>query len=394
MVEIELEVEKLSKSDNTVNVEMTRDEISFLKTFIKKYNPKKIVEAGVSAGGNTVNLLRWKDDDAKLFSIDVSTQWYRDSTKLSGFMADEIDDNDNWKIFRGYDYTDVCEEIGGDIDCIVIDTNHVMPGEFLTFIAALPYLKDGCIVILHDIHLNMSYFSNNCFNNYQRSEYCTGLLFGGVSSNKKWILKSNLPNIGAFVVDKSTRNNIKDIFHILCTTWFYFPRDLNMLDYLTYVEKNYPSDCFNLFNTCLKLQLKYINHGLKKFCRIDIKNRNEENNTIEILKNEMNANVHFPGWFKTEDGEGAVVETNEQVFNLKFKCVNDGSLSISLRGPDVRDEFDKLDPAFIFYHTFKINNTDILKENICVWHNDDYRFVKDVKDGEIIEIYVEWTPTE
>ena len=394
MVEIELEVEELSNLDNTINVEMTKDEISFLKTFIKKYNPKKIVEAGVSAGGNTVNLLKWKDADAKLFSIDVSTQWYRDNSKLSGFMADEIDDNDNWKIFRGYDYIDVYEEIGDDIDCIVIDTNHVMPGEFLTFIAALPNLKDGCIVILHDIHLNMAYFSSNCFNNYQSSEYCTGLLFGGVSSSEKWILKSNIPNIGAFVVDKSTRDNIKDIFHILCATWFYFPKDLNMIDYLTYINENYSEDCFNLFNTCLKLQLKYINHGLKQFCRIDIKNRNKENNTIEVLENKKNANVYYPAWFKTNDGKGAVVETNEQSFDLKFKCVNDGSLSISLRGPDVRDQYDKLDPAFIDYHRFTINNEDIIQSNKVVWHNDDYLIIKEVKNGDIIEIHAEWKPVE
>lgn len=394
MTEFELEVEVLSELDNTDNVEMTMGEISFLKTFIQRYNPKKIVEVGVSAGGNTVNLLRWKDADSKLFSIDIMYTWYRDATKLSGFMADEVEDNNNWKIFRGYDYLDVCEEIGGDIDCIVIDTNHVMPGEFLTFIAALPYLKDGCIVILHDIHLNLSYFSNNSFKNYQVHEYCTGLLFGGVSSNKKWILKSDVPNIGAFVVDKSTRDNIKDIFHILCASWFYFPKDLNMGDYSEYVNKNYSMECYKLFNTCLKLQSKYINHGIKQKCRIDIKNKNNENNTIEILKNEKNANIYFPDWFKTKDGIGAVVETNDQFFDLKFKCVNDGLLNISLKGQDIQDAFGKPEPAYVDYHIFKINNEDIIEDNVVVSHNEDYAFVKDVKDGEIIEIHVEWTPLE
>ena len=394
MTEFELEVEDLSELDNIVNVEMTSDEISFLKTFIQRYNPKKIVEVGVSAGGNTVNLLRWKDANAKLFSIDIMYTWYRDSEKLSGFMADEVEDNTNWKIFRGYDYLDVCEEIGGDIDCIVIDTNHVMPGEFLTFIAALPNLKDGCIVILHDIHLNMSYFSKNSFINYQVHEYCTGLLFGGVSSNKKWILKSDIPNIGAFVVDKSTRDNIKDIFHILCTSWFYFPTDLNIGDYSEYVNKNYSVECYNLFNTCLKLQSDYINHGIKQKCRIDIKNKNKVDNTIEILKNEKNANIYFPDWFKTKDGKGAVVETNEQCFDLKFKCVNEGLLSISLKGQDIRDAFGKIERAYIDYRIFKINNEDIIEDNVIVWHDEDYNVVKNVKDGEIIEIHLEWTPIE
>lgn len=390
MTEIELVVGELSRFDNTINVEMSADEIGFLKYFIKQYHPKKIVEIGVSAGGNTVNLLHWKDANAKLFSVDICAQWYRDNTKLSGFMADELENNDNWKIFRGYDYLDVCEEIGDDIDCIVIDTDHVMPGEFLAFIAALPNLKDGCIVILHDIHLNISCISNNSFDEYHVNEFCTGLLFGGVSSNKKWILKSEIPNIGAFVIDKSTRDNIKDIFHILCATWFKFPRMLNMKGYSDYVYKNYSIECFNLFQTCLKLQAKYSNYEFRRECRIDIKNTNKKDNSIEILENLKNINIKFPDWFEAEDGKGAVVQTNEHSFGLKFKCVNEGLLKISLRGPDVRDEFNKRESAYINYNVFRINDKNIIDDNVVVCHDNDYTFVKDVENGEIIEIYVEW----
>ena len=392
MTEIELVAGKLTRFDNTINVEMSNDEIWFLKTFIENYNPKKIVEVGVSAGGNTVNLLRWKNDDAKLFSIDICTQWYRDKTKLSGFMADEIGEKKNWKIFRGYDYLDVCEEIGGDIDCIIIDTDHVMPGEFLTLIAALPKLKDGCIVVLHDIHLNMSWFSNNNFSKYPINEYCTGLLFGGISSNKKWVLKDDVPNIGAFVVDKSTRDNIKDIFHILCTTWFNFPRKLNIMGYSDYVYRNYSIECYNLFNTCLKLQAKYFNHEFRKECRIDIKNRNNESNNIEILKNVKDVKISFPDWFKGKDGNGAIIQTNKQSFNLKFKCVKDGVLRMSLKGQDVRNEFNKREPAHIKYSTFKINNKSVLDDNVVVWHDRPHIIEKNVNDGQIIDIYVEWMP--
>lgn len=258
MTEIELNAEKLAKEDNTINVEMSPDEIWFLKNFVKKHNPKKIVEIGVSAGGNTVNLLHWKDKNSKLFSIDIATQWYRDNTKLSGYMADELNLEKNWKIFRGYDYLDVYEEIGKDIDLIIIDTVHSMPGEFLTFLVALPQLKDGCIVVLHDIHLNMLKFSRNDFGPFANAAYCTGLLFAGVSSNQKWSLKSDLiSNIGAFIVDKHTRDNIKDIFHILCSAWYYFPNELYLEDYLKFIQKNYPTECYNLFKTCLKSQSNY-----------------------------------------------------------------------------------------------------------------------------------------
>lgn len=274
MAEIELTSDGLTEQDNTINVEMTDDEIWFMKHFIKEYHPKKIVEIGVSAGGNTVNLLHWKDKDAKLFSVDISTKWYRDNTKLSGFMAEELSITDNWKLYRGCDYLDVYEEIGDDIDLIIIDTVHAMPGEFFSFIAALPHLKDGCVVILHDIHLNMVGFSDNNFGLHNVVAYCTGLLFGGVSSNKKWVLKSSMSNIGAFIIDDSTRDNIKDIFHILCTTWSYHPFDpnrplkLNLDEYSSYIKENYSSDCYNLYENCLNLQSKYFDFESSKWNKV------------------------------------------------------------------------------------------------------------------------------
>ena len=48
--------------------------------------------------------MKWKDENAKLFSIDISTTWYRDDTKLSGFMAEGLDMKNNWTIYRGFDY--------------------------------------------------------------------------------------------------------------------------------------------------------------------------------------------------------------------------------------------------------------------------------------------------
>ena len=395
MVEIELTAERLDEQDNTLNVEMSDNEIWFVKHFIKKYNPKKIVEIGISAGGNTVNLLNWKDENAQLFSIDIAKEWYRDNTKLSGFMAEELEIKDNWKLYRGYDYLDVFEEIGNDIDLIIIDTVHSMPGEFFTFLAALPQLKDGCIVILHDIHLNMVKFNYNQFSSYDFDAYCTGLLFGGVSSTKKWTLKPDvITNIGAFIVDIYTRNNIKDVFHILCTSWNYFPQELNLSKYSEFIDKKYPIDCFNLFKSCLTLQSKsfyYAEKQIAKTARIDILNSNIDSNSIEILNNPKSVDVIFPDWFKYADGKGAVIQTNEKSFDLKFQCINKGLLNIILRGPDVHDKSGKRIPSYVEFNKVSMNNEDIINGDVLVWHDEPYTFKKDVDDGEHIEIHVEWS---
>lgn len=393
-VEIELIPNEISKQDNIVNVEMSKDEIWFLKHFIKKYNPKKIVEVGISAGGNTVNLLKWKDKDAQLFSVDIATQWYQDKTKLSGWMADEIPIKENWKIYRGYDYLDVYKEIGNDIDLIIIDTVHFMPGEFLTFIAALPQLKDGCIVILHDIHLNILRISGESFDDDDNYAYCTGLLYGGVSSNKKWSLKNNyISNIGAFVVDNTTRNNIKDIFRILCSAWQMFPLKLKLNKYLQYVYDNYPIECYNLFSTCLKAQANYFNVDIFKTAnaaRVDIINRGDEDNTIEFLNVPELINVDFPDWFKSENGSGAVIKTQEKSFDLTFKCINNGQLEIALRGPNIRDKSNNLIPHYVDFNKFNLNDEKIIKNRESVWHDSPYIFQKVVFDGDIINLHVEW----
>lgn len=394
MVEIELISEGIDEQDNTINVEMSIDEIWFMKHFIKKYNPKKIVEIGISAGGNTVNILKWKDKDTQLFSIDIAVEWYQDTTKLSGFMAEEIGEMHNWKLYRGYDYLDVFEEIGSDIDLIIIDTVHAMPGEFLTFLAALPQLKDGCIVILHDIHLNLVKFHYNQFSNYDSAAYCTGLLFGGVSSTMKWSLKSNeVSNIGAFVVDKNTRRNIKDIFHLLCASWKYFPNDLNLSEYSEFFKKNYSIECNNMFQSCLDLQSKYFYYKSKqtaKTARIDILNSNVESNTIEILSTSNSTDAYFPDWFKYAEGSGAVIKISEKIFDLKFRCINDGILNIFLKGPYVVDKSGNHIPSYVEFEKVKINNEDIINNNLVVCHDEPHLFKKNVNDGDIIEMHGEW----
>ena len=261
MAEIELKAEKLSENDNSENVEMSEEEIWLIKHLIEKYNPRKIVEIGISAGGNTVNLLNWKDDDAQLFSIDLAENWYKDSTKLSGFMADDVEN---------------------------IDTVHAMPGEFLTYILALPQLKDGCVVVFHDIHLNMKKIRNNKFKDNEVSMYCTGLLYSSISSNEKYSLQTDgISNIGALIVDDTTRNGAKDVFRSLCSKWFNYPSNLNLDGYREYVKEHYPIECYNLFGICLDFQKKYFKNKAAE--RRQSLEESEKKKKLESLQMELDS---------------------------------------------------------------------------------------------------------
>lgn len=146
--------------------EMSRDQRSFLCGLIKEKKPKKIVEVGVAAGATTCVILNclemMKDElyDTKMYSIDLSNSYYRDATKKTGYLVERIQG-----ILKSYDHhtlltgKTLAERIDAiapdrDIDFLILDTVHSLPGELLDFILCFPYLKKGATVVLHDIRLN------------------------------------------------------------------------------------------------------------------------------------------------------------------------------------------------------------------------------------------------
>ena len=67
--------------------------------------------------------------------------------------------------------------------------------------------------------------------------------------------------------------------------------------------------------------------------RIDLKNFGSEYNSIQIVKNtDSTSKVEYPRWFKSDNGEGIIVQSKKMHLDLIIKCVNDGLLKIWLRG--------------------------------------------------------------
>lgn len=160
-----------------------------------------------------------------MYSVDLSKTCYRRPDKPSGFLLNEIghklNNIKNHKFLLGQSYAKVAEEIGGDIDFLVLDTTYAMPGEFLDFISALPFLKDGAVVVLHDVSLNLLSKSR-----YSSGSSCNRMLLSCVSSDEKYFNYENpgeegWPNIGAFVVNQRTKNEIENVFQTLSLTWSY-----------------------------------------------------------------------------------------------------------------------------------------------------------------------------
>ena len=250
--------------------EMTTEELAFLCGMISDRKPKKIVEIGVAAGGTTAVILNCISAiglETKMFSIDLSTTYYRDRSKEAGYLAkewkskhDELDHT----FYIGKYAVECLETIGDDIDFLILDTVHSLPGEILDFLACFPFLKQGATVILHDVLLN--HLGDKSY------AYATKLLFDSAVGMKFMNTGNdgNLIGIGAFVITEDTQRYIEDVFSALTITWNYIPAPAELAMYRAFLEKYYTSTQLKWFDMAVELNcetLKKRSKGFVKICK-------------------------------------------------------------------------------------------------------------------------------
>lgn len=99
---------------------------------------------------------------------------------------------------------------------------------------------------------------------------------------------------------------------------------LNSQDYDEFKVRNY------------YLESKKLNFYRSKFeslmiygtARIDIRNVGGANNSIEVIKaSNSNFKVTYPPFLKSDDGEGILIQTIENVMDLSLKAVGDGKIN-------------------------------------------------------------------
>lgn len=236
------------------NAEMTKEQLQFICTLLEENKPHKIVEVGVAAGGTSVVILDKLDSlnyEAQMYSVDLSREYYRDKTKTTGYLIDQyLCGNKCSKIthkkLTGDYIPNFLEHIGTDIDFLILDTVHSLPGEILDFLAILPFLSSDAVVILHDITLN--HLSNN------KDGFATQILLDCVVADKLTpiSLEKDYPGIGAFQVNTDTVKYIDDVFHALMITWKYLPDTRELELYRNHYEKYYNSKQLYIFDEAVR----------------------------------------------------------------------------------------------------------------------------------------------
>lgn len=125
--------------------------------------------------------------------------------------------------------------------------------------------------------------------------------------------------------------------------------------------------------------------------RIDIKNTSSDSNQIELLHiSDKRAKISTPNWFRT-NGIGLVIESQCGSLDVTFKCIQDGTLNLNLRGRDVKDINGKRIPFYIDYHCLSVNGESIFDTVHPVSHDTPFRLNREVKDGDIIQLSLKWT---
>lgn len=280
---------------------MSDFENCFLFSLLKKFSPKKILEIGIAAGGTTYMLCSYIKEhlpNTKLYSVEYSKEYYIDKTKNSGFVSSKyFSEYTNWKLFLGGCYPKFCDEIGKDIDFLILDTAYRLPGELLDFIAVLPFLKDGAVVILHDLDLTSTCIKSSNINWYRA--YATKLLFD-VAQGTKIICKDEsrtggIPNIGAIIVNNDTRAHIRDLFSATSFIWHYMPPEEDLQIYDKIYNRYYPEEFVQYFRDTWILQKKKIESD-QKYIISKLKKYETEKNISTRLTSIEHYLYRYPRW--------------------------------------------------------------------------------------------------
>jgi predicted O-methyltransferase YrrM len=224
-----------SKIENRTGEYMTDDEYDFIRQLVGFAEPKNVLEIGVARGRGSVNLLRAMNKAASLTSIDTLDRIVLpdgETSAVGQLVRDAFPDikAGRFRLVTKKDPFEVMDSPGKSFDFCVIDSGHFHPVETLNFLAALPYLEDGALVVLHDL----SNYMHRAYNKMD-SQFATRLLFASVVADKYIPVipdRGGVENIGVLQVTADTRKYVANLFEMLKFPWYVLYLPNNMRAYI------------------------------------------------------------------------------------------------------------------------------------------------------------------
>lgn len=311
--------------------EMHLEERAFVLEKIKELKPKKILTVGIASGSNEVLILDYLEknkllDEVEFYSIDYNTYYYKDNAKRSGFLIDELVPHlkKYHKLYTPGLALNYIKDIGKDIDFLLIDTVHSVPGEALDFLMILPYLKENANILMHDLSMHVlceTPFRNVC-----------AILFLAFEGEKHYLKKKYTPydpyfqSIGSCTLASNQMQEyiLERYFRVLSLPWLYFPSDEELSLCASFIKEHYTKDFYELFLRIIDIQKDFKTKGLLE--HFDQWNQSYVNEVIKkAFANKMTLqeyiiNLENNNTGQKEDFEQRLVFIKEQVekdFNQK-----------------------------------------------------------------------------
>ena len=243
---------------------LTLNDAYFINGLIRKFRPKKILEVGVARGGSSVIILNAIKDikDSKLISLDLNTKLFIDYSKNTGYAVKEFfpELTNNWELYTGDQPHKFLEKLNMKFDFLFLDTAHYTPGEIINLIEILPFLKEGAIVVLHDIIWHLDGTENFKEVKFTPTQiYLMSSLYG----QKIYITnsKQGFENIGAVKLYPNQEEHYKDYFLLLMSFWEEMPTDSQIKDLRKFIKKYYVNKIYlDIFDSAVEKNRKYINN--------------------------------------------------------------------------------------------------------------------------------------
>ena len=217
------------------------------------------------SSGIILNAIK-KLSGAHLYSVDLNKECYSMKGRLTGFLMDKFPElKKKWTLLTGGTIYDYIDQIGGDVDLVLIDTVHSNPGEILDALGIFPYLKKDALIIFHDTNLQISplrgiEFTNNTLMSaiYGEKIIPSPDSFEGINGY--------FNNIGAIRLNTESLKNIYNVFNLLALHWTYFPA-LDQLDKIKhFTKKHYGKFYVRYFENIISIQKNlYLNKQAKKY---------------------------------------------------------------------------------------------------------------------------------
>ncbi len=198
---------------------ISRQEAEFLLCMIEREDVRAAIEIGVASGGSTLYMLAMLSrlgGDRKLYALDLAEAYYPDPSRAVGFLAldSEFNQASRLALYPRACVADLRRLVGAPncgprFDLAFIDGEHLHPWPALDLLFLLPWLRDGAVVVLHDINMPQLLASPHGFG----PQWLFDCPFP-----ERVVAPGGAPNIGAFrIIDRADAVGL--VLRLLATPW-------------------------------------------------------------------------------------------------------------------------------------------------------------------------------